>query len=132
MVDPGKLPLAQLLDIAQRRNDEAIQTSHGSGRLSDILALLHLEVVAVLIDRLSWLEFLPGCGIVELGPEIGGGEDGIGTLEGGYEGLFVVEVAFDYFNAFGGPGLGFGWVAGYAADFPAGFFRVDICNGATL
>ena len=67
-----------------------------------------------------------------MGPEIRVREDGMGTFESGDEGLFVVQVAFDYFDAFGGPGLGFGWVSRYAADFPAGLFGVDLCDGAAL
>ena len=94
--------------------------------------MLHFKVVAVLVDGLSWLEFLSCRGIVELGPEIRVGEDGIGTFESGDEGLFVVQVAFDYFDAFGGPGLGFGWVSRYAADFPAGLFGVEVGDGAAL
>ena len=67
-----------------------------------------------------------------MGPEIGVGEDGIGAFEGCYERFCVVEVGFDYFDAFGGPGLGFGWVARYAADFPAGLFGVEVGDGAAL
>ena len=81
---------------------------------------------------MSGLEFLPGRGVVELGPEIGVGEDGVGAFEGGDEGVFVVQVGFDYFDAFRGPGLGLGGVAGYTADFPAGLFGVEVCDGATL
>ena len=50
MVNLGKLTLAQPFDIAYRRYDKAIQTFHGSGRISDVLALLQFEVVAVLIN----------------------------------------------------------------------------------
>lgn len=82
MVDPCVLALAQLLDIAHSRNDKPIQSLHGSSYISDILALLQFELVAVLVNRLSGFEFRLGCGIVELIPEIGDGEDGIGALEG--------------------------------------------------
>ena len=132
MVNVGVLFLAQLLGVGQSRKNEPIQTPHGGGGVSDVLALLHLEVVAILVERLSRLDFLSGRRVVELGPEIGVGEDGIGAFKGGYERFLVVQVAFDHFDALGGPGLGFGWVPGYASDIPAGFLGVETGHGATL
>lgn len=69
---------------------------------------------------------------MELGPEVGVGKDGVGTFEGGDERLLVVQVSFDHFDAFGGPGLGFGRVPGYTADFPTGLLGVEIGYGAAL
>ena len=132
MVDIRVLPLAQFRGIAQRGQNEATEISHSSSGIGDILALLHFEIVAVLVDRLSGLEFLPGRGVVELGPEIGVGEDGVGAFKGCYERVFVVQVGFDYFDAFRCPGLGLRGVAGYTPDFPAGLFGVQVCDGATL
>lgn len=40
MVDPGELTLAQLFDITHRRYNKPVQTTHGSGRINDVLALL--------------------------------------------------------------------------------------------
>lgn len=132
VVDPGVFPVAQLLDIAHSRHDKAVQVYHSGSSIGNTLTLLHFEIVAVLINRLSWLEFRLSCGIVELTPEIGGGEDGVGVFKGRYERLLVVEVCFDYLDAFGSPGLGFGWVPRYSPDFPAGLFGVDACDGAAL
>ena len=81
---------------------------------------------------MSRLDFLSGRGVVELGPEIRVGKDGVGAFEGGDERLLVVQVAFDHFDALCGPGLGFGGVPGYASDFPAGLLGVEIGYGAAL
>lgn len=63
--------------------------SPSGGRISNIIALLHFELVAVFVDRLSWLEFRLGYGIVEWVPEIGVEENGINAFEGCYGGRFV-------------------------------------------
>ena len=94
--------------------------------------MLYFNVVAVLVDRLSWLEFLSGRRVVELGPKIRDGENGISTFKGCHKRLFVVQVAFDYLDTFGGPRLGFRRVAGYAADLPARLFDVEVGDGAAL
>ena len=94
--------------------------------------MLHFGVVAKLIDCLTWIEFLPVCRVEEWNPEIGIGEDGICALEGGHEGVFVVQVGLDHFDTLCGPGLSLGWISGYATDLPAGFFGVQFCDGAAL
>ena len=132
VVHLGVLSFAQFLGIRYRRQNEPVQTSYAGRGIGNVLALLHFEVVAVLVDGLSRLESLSARGVVKRGPEIGVGEDGVSASEGGDERVFVVEVRFDYFDAFGGPGLGFGWVSGYAADFPAGLFRVELGDGTAL
>ena len=55
VIDPRILPLTQLFRITYSRKDEPIQTFHSGSRISDVLALLQFEIVAVLVDRLSWL-----------------------------------------------------------------------------
>ena len=132
MVDPRVLPFTLFFRITYSRKDEPIQTLHRGSRISDVFALLQFEIVAVLVDGLSGLQFRLGGGIVELGPEIRDGEDGMRALKGCYKRAFVVQVAFDDLGAFGNPCLGFGWVAGYAPDFPAGFFDVKVGDGAAL
>lgn len=81
MIEPRVLSLTQLFDVAQSRNDELIQLSHRSSSIIEALALLHFELVAVLGDRLAWLEFRLCCRVVELGPEVRDGEDGVDALE---------------------------------------------------
>lgn len=132
MVDMRILALAQFLGITHSRKNESIQSSHSSSCIGDVLALLQFEVVAVLVKRLPWLELLSGRRVVELAPVIGVGEDGIGAFESGHKRIFIVQVGFDHFDAFGAPGLGFGWVAGNATDFPSGLFGIELCDGAAL
>lgn len=74
----------------------------------------------------------PGCGAVEFGPKICGGEDGVGAAEGCDEEGGVVEVGADYFDAGGGLASGAGGVPVYAADFPARFLDVEVGDVATL
>lgn len=106
----------------------------GGGGVGDVLALLQLDLVAVLDELL--VGALPGAAgrVLDDGPEVGDAEDDVRAGERSLEGLCVVEVALDEFDAPRGPGLGGVrcWVASDTADLPPWGFKICVRDRAAL
>lgn len=100
MVHPGVLALARAFGAAERAVDQSLGSAcHGKTsrrRINDVDPLLDFQPVAGLVpgDVFGLGEVVCPRGGGEL-PEVGDGEDGVGTGEGAFQRRDVVEVSFD-------------------------------------
>lgn len=114
--------------------DVSREARDGGRRISNVLALLQLDLVAVFNEFLARTFLVVALGVFEDGPEIGNTENDIGTDEGFLQRLDIVDVAFDDLDTFGRPLLGTYRlrIAGHATNFPTGGVKIRLGNRASL
>lgn len=114
--------------------DISREARDGGRRISDVLALLQLDLVAVFNEFLARTFLVVALRVFEDGPEISNTEDDIGADECALQRLDIVDVALDDLGTFGRPLLGtckLG-IASHATNFPTGGVKIRVGDRASL
>lgn len=114
--------------------DVSREARDGGRRISDVLALLQLDLVAVFNEFLARTFLVVALGVFEDGPEIRNTEDDVGTDECSLQRLDIVDIASDDLGTFGRPLLGTCRlrIASHATNFPTRRVKIRVGNRASL
>lgn len=125
---------ARFRRMGHRAEDVSREARDGGRRISDVLALLQLDLVAVFNEFLARTFLVVALGVFEDGPKVCNTEDDIGTNECSLQRLDVIDIALDDLGTFGRPLLGTSRLrtASHATNFPTGGVKIRVGNRASL